>query len=293
MAELGGMYRSELSGVLGGLTRVRAIQLNDAHVFCTPDQVADEVQAALGMIGRAYAALGIRPARYRLSLPGAGGKYVGGPGIWQQAAALLTGVLDDSGVAYEAGEGEAAFYGPKIDVQVTDGAGREDTLSTVQADFYLPERFGLSYIGADGDKHRPVMVHRSIIGSVERAVAHLIEVHGGAFPPWLAPTQLVILPVSGAELPQAAALLEQGTGQGLRAQIAGPEHGSLGSRIRAARLVPYQAVIGAREAAGGQVALRLRDGRRLDPRPAAEVLARIGRLIGARSTDLWDTGATA
>jgi len=293
LAEIGGMYRSELSGVLGGLTRVRAIQLNDAHIFCTLDQVAGEARAALGMIGRAYAALGIRPARYRLSLPGPGGKYVGGGGMWQQAAAMLTGVLDGSGVAYEAAEGEAAFYGPKIDVQVADGAGREDTLSTVQVDLYQPERFGLHYTGPDGAKHRPVMVHRSIVGSVERAVAHLIEVHGGAFPPWLAPTQLVILPVSGAELPRAAALLEQGTGQRLRAVIAGPEHGSLGSRIRAARLVPYQAVIGAREAAGGQVALRLRGGRRLDPRPAAEVLARIGGLIGAHGTELWDTGAAA
>jgi threonyl-tRNA synthetase len=293
LAEIGGMYRSELSGVLGGLTRVRAIQLNDAHIFCTLDQVAGEAGAALGMISRAYAALGIRPARYRLSLPGAGGKYVGGASMWQRAAALLTGVLDDSGVAYEADEGEAAFYGPKIDVQVADGAGREDTLSTVQVDFYQPERFGLSYIGPDRAKHRPVMVHRSIVGSVERAVAHLIEVHGGAFPPWLAPTQLVILPVSGTEMPPAAALREQGTGQGLRAVIAGPEHGSLGSRIRAARLVPYQAVIGAREAAGDRVALRLRDGRRLDALPAAEVLARIGRLIGARSTELWDTDAAA
>src|SRR5215831_412811 len=136
LAELGGQYRAELSGVLGGLTRVRAMQLNDAHIFCTLDQVAGEAGAALAMISRAYAALGIRPARYRLSLPGISGKYVGSTGMWRRAAALLTGVLDDSGVAYEAAEGEAAFYGPKIDVQVIDGAGREDTLSTVQVDLY-------------------------------------------------------------------------------------------------------------------------------------------------------------
>jgi threonyl-tRNA synthetase len=133
-----------------------------------------------------------------------------------------------------------------------------------------------------------VMVHRSIIGSAERAVAHLIERHGGAFPAWLAPIQLAILPVSDAERPQAAALLQQGLDQGLRPQLADPGHGSLGARIRAARLVPYQAVIGAREAADGQVALRLRDGRRLDPRPAADVLTRIGALIGAHSPALWD-----
>jgi threonyl-tRNA synthetase len=288
MAELGGMYRSELSGVLGGLTRVRAIQLNDAHIFCTLDQVADEARAALDLIRRAYRDLDIGPVRYRLSLAGPDGKYVADPGMWQRAAALLTDVLDRSGVEYAAVAGEAAFYGPKIDVQITDSAGREATLSTVQVDFYQPEQFGLDYIGADGAKHRPVMVHRSIIGSAERAVAHLIERHGGAFPAWLAPVQVVILPVTDAERPPAAALAQLSLDQGLRPQVADPAHGSLGARIRAARLVPYQAVIGSREAADGQVALRLRDGRRLEPRPAAEALARIGALIAAHSPVLWD-----
>ncbi|WSG84467.1 threonine--tRNA ligase [Streptomyces sp. NBC_01718] len=288
MAELGGMYRSELSGVLGGLTRVRAIQLNDAHIFCTLDQVADEARAALEMIRSAYEALGIRPARYRLSLPGPGGKYVAAPEKWQRSTALLTEVLDRSGLPYDSAEGEAAFYGPKIDVQVTDGAGRESTLSTVQVDFHQPERFDLHYIGADGAKHRPVMVHRSIIGSVERAVAHLIEQHGGAFPAWLAPTQLAILPISEAELPNAVALAERCADRGLRAEIAGPERGTLGARIREDRLVPYQAVIGAREAVDDHVAVRLRDGRRLDPQPADAFLDRIGALIGAHTTDLWD-----
>ncbi|MFF5130868.1 threonine--tRNA ligase [Streptomyces syringium] len=291
MAELGGMYRSELSGVLGGLTRVRSIQLNDAHIFCTPDQAADEARAALELIREAYATLGIRPTRYRLSLPGAGGKYVAAPAMWRRAADLLTEVLDASGVPYEAAEGEAAFYGPKIDVQITDGAGREFTLSTVQIDFHQPEQFDLHYIGPDGAKHRPVMVHRSVIGSVERAVAHLIELHGGAFPAWLAPTQLVAVPISEAEVPQAAALVQRCVEQGLRAESAGPEHGTLGARIRAARLVPYQAVIGAREAAADQVALRLRDGRRLDAMPVAEALAGIGAVVAARSAELWEVGA--
>ncbi|MFF1272464.1 threonine--tRNA ligase [Streptomyces marokkonensis] len=287
MAELGGMYRSELSGVLGGLTRVRAIQLNDAHVFCTLGQVAEEAQAALEMIRRSYAALGITSTRYRLSLPGSGGKYVAAPEKWQRSTALLTDVLDRSGLPYEAAGGEAAFYGPKIDVQVTDRAGRESTLSTVQVDFHQPEQFDLHYIGADGAKHRPVMIHRSIIGSVERAVAHLIEQHGGAFPAWLAPIQLAVLPVSDTELPDAAALARRCADLGLRAQVAGPDRGSLGARVRQARLIPYQAVIGAREAADGHVALRLRDGRRLAPRPVSDVLTRISALIGAHSTDLW------
>ncbi|MGW2180600.1 threonine--tRNA ligase [Streptomyces sp. NPDC001732] len=287
MAELGGMYRSELSGVLGGLTRVRAIQLNDAHIFCTLDQVAEEARAALEMIRRAYEALGITPARYRLSLPGPGGKCVAAPEKWRRSTDLLIDVLDRSGLPYEAAEGEAAFYGPKIDVQVADGAGRESTLSTVQVDFHQPERFDLHYIGADGARHRPVMVHRSIIGSVERAVAHLVERHGGAFPAWLAPTQLVVLPVSDAELANAAAFARRCVELGLRAEIAAPERGSLGARIREARLVPYQVVIGAREAVDDRVALRLRDGRRLDPQPADDMLARIGALVDAHSTDLW------
>ncbi|MFE9093556.1 threonine--tRNA ligase [Streptomyces sp. NPDC007264] len=288
IAELGGMYRSEPSGVLGGLTRVRAIQLNDAHVFCTLEQAVEEAESALRMIGEAYAALGIRAARHRLSLPGPGGKYVADPGLWRRASAMLREVLDRGGVAYDAVEGEAAFYGPKIDVQIADPAGRESTLSTVQIDFHQPERFGLHYIGADGARHRPVMVHRSVIGSLERAVAHLLEVHGGAFPAWLAPTQVVILPVSDAESEQSVRLARRCTDRGLRARPAAPGEGTLGARVRAARLVPYQMVIGPEEAADDRVALRLRDGRRLAPRPAGEVLGRIEALVARRDTRLWD-----
>ncbi|MFD7921691.1 threonine--tRNA ligase [Streptomyces sp. NPDC059740] len=288
LAELGGMYRSELSGVLAGLTRVRAIQLNDAHLFCTLDQVAGEVQAALALIGRAHRALGLTGARYRLSLPGPGGKYVAAPGKWRRSVALLTEALENSGLRYEAVEGEAAFYGPKIDVQVSDHAGRESTLSTVQVDFHQPERFGLTYTGADGAGHRPVMIHRSVLGSLERAVAHLVEEHGGAFPAWLAPLQLAVLPVSDAQLPSAAAFVDRCLDLGLRAEVRGPERGSLGARVAAARLVPYQAVIGAREAAGDLVALRLRDGRRLAAQPVDEVLTRVCALVGGHSTELWE-----
>jgi len=293
LAELGGQYRSELSGVLGGLTRVRAMQLNDAHIFCAPDQAAAEARAALAMIRQAYAALGIEPARYRLSLagpasPGSSSKYVGDPRIWDQAAAMLAGILDDSGLAWEAGEGEAAFYGPKIDVQMADAAEREATLSTVQVDFYQPAQFGLYYTGADGGRHRPVMVHRSVVGSMERAVAHLIERHGGAFPDWLAPEQLVVLPVSDAQAAAAASVCGHAAGLGLRARVAGPDSGTLNRRIRSARLVPYQAIIGEQEAGAGQVAVRLRDGRRLPPLPADAALAGIAAHVAAHRIDLWD-----
>jgi threonyl-tRNA synthetase len=291
IAELGGMYRSELSGVLGGLTRVRSIQLNDAHIFCTADQVAAEAAAALDLIRQAYRALGIEPVRYRLSLAGPSGKYAGSPQLWDQAAAILTDVLVGAGLDFDAEPGEAAFYGPKIDVQVADSAERETSLSTIQVDFYQPERFGLQYVGPDGGKHRPVMVHHSVIGSAERAVAHLIDVHGGAFPGWLAPVQLAVLPVSEAELPQAEAFARQARARRLRADVARPQDGSLGARIRAGRLVPYQAVIGASEAAAGQVALRIRDGRKLPALAAAETLDRIVALVSEQSTELWAASA--
>lgn len=287
IAELGAMYRSELSGVLGGLTRVRAIQLNDAHIFCTLDQVADEVAAALALICSAYRAMGITAARYRLSLPGASGKYVAAPDMWSRASKLLSEVLDGAGLSYEAVEGEAAFYGPKIDVQVADHAGRESTLSTVQVDFYQPERFDLHYIGPDGGKHRPVMVHRSIIGSVERAVAHLIEQHGGAFPAWLAPVQVAVLPISAAEEAPAAELRDRCVDAGLRARVAGLEAGSLAARVRENRLAPYQFILGPAEIAQAEVSVRLRDGRRLPAQSMGAAVARIRASIERHDTRLW------
>ncbi len=287
LAELGGMYRSEPSGVLGGLTRVRSIQLNDAHVFCAVDSAAEEAAAALELIRDAHRAMGIRPARLRLSLPGAGGKYAGSSVQWDRSAALLREALSASGVSYEAEEGEAAFYGPKIDVQIADAAGRESTLSTVQIDFHQPSRFDLGYVGADGGQHRPVMVHRSIIGSLERAVAQLIEVHGGAFPPWLAPVQVVLVPVGSGQDAAARALAGRALDAGLRVEVAGAEQDSVGARINAARPAPYVGVVGPREAAADEVALRLRDGRRLDPLPAAEAIARLAAHVSTHSADLW------
>jgi threonyl-tRNA synthetase len=173
-------------------------------------------------------------------------------------------------------------------VQIVDAQGREATLSTVQLDFHQPQRFDLHYVGADQARHRPVMVHRSVVGGIERLVAHLVEVHGGAFPTWMAPVQLVALPVSDAELPAAAALVRGCVERGLRAELAAPDRGTLGARVRAARRVPYQAVIGPKEDANGQVAVRLRDGRRLDPLPTGEVIARVAAAAASRTHALWD-----
>ncbi len=286
LAELGGQYRSELSGVLGGLSRVRAMQLNDAHIFCTPEQVAAEAAATLAMIRQAHLALGIEPSRYRLSLASPVAKYVGSPDMWRRATAILQDVLANVGIDYEAEEGEAAFYGPKIDVQVADSAEREASIATIQVDFYQPDRFGLGYIGVDASRHRPVMIHRSVIGTAERMVAHLLEVHGGAFPPWLAPVQLVALPVTDEQAPQAEQLARRAAELGLRAETA--TEGSLASRIREHRLVPYQLVIGKAEAATGQASVRLRDGRRLPPMSVPDALARIDRQAKAHSVNLWD-----
>jgi threonyl-tRNA synthetase len=279
VAEFGGMYRAERSGVLSGLSRVRAISLNDAHNFCSLDQVGDEVRVVLGLMSRVHKALGFAPHGFQLSLrgPRAGGDrrgeqaYLGDPAGWDVAERLLREALVDAGVAFVEVPGEAAFYGPKIDIQILDSAGREWSLATVQVDFHQPVQFGLSYVDAQRQRRRPVMVHRSIVGSLERLFGHLIEVHDGAFPAWYAPVQLMVLPVGEGQAAGAAAFARACVRAGLRAEAS--YDGSLGSRIREARRVPYLAVIGAREAAAGMVSLRLRDGQELRARPEGEALA--------------------
>jgi threonyl-tRNA synthetase len=278
IAELGGMFREEASGVLGGLDRVRAIQLNDAHLFCRPDQVGAEVHAVLDLIDRVHADLGIASSRLRLSLAGDGAKYVADPELWRRSEAALLAVLEERGRPFEAARDEAAFYGPKIDVQVRDSAGRESTLSTVQVDLHMPARFGLEYIGPDGAASRPVMVHRSLLGSHERVVAQLLEVHGAALPAWLAPVQLVVLPVGDEQDGAARAFADAAVEAGLRAESVAADRGTLGARIRGAAAVPVIAVVGAREAAEGTVSLRRRSGERADGLPEVAALAEVLRI---------------
>ncbi len=257
IGEIGGQYRAERSGVLGGLSRVRAISLNDGHVFCTEEQVHGEVVESLRLMRVAHEALGVEPSSFRLSLRGEGGKYVDDPDMWDRASAALRSALEEAGVSYVEAAGEAAFYGPKIDVQLLDHAGRESTLATVQVDYFQPARFDLSYVDAGGERRRPVMVHRSAAGSMERLFAHLIEVHDGAFPAWYAPLQVAVLPVTdgcaGGDFLRACRAADL--------RVEEWHAGSLGARIRqaAARKVPFVAVVGEREAAGGAVSLRPRD----------------------------------
>jgi threonyl-tRNA synthetase len=296
LSELGTMFRSELSGVLGGLSRVRQISLDDAHVFCAPEQAAAEIAAALESVRRCYRLLGIDIAEFRLSRRGEQGKYLGDDSQWQAAEDQLAAALKGLGLDYADAPGEAAFYGPKIDVQVRDPAGREDSLSTVQLDFNQPERFRLAYIGHDGRRHRPVMIHRGVLSSMERLVARLIEQDDGAFPPWLAPVQVLVLPVAGDHERLAASLAGLLRDAGLRADRA-PASATLAARIRRAhdRRVPYLAVIGDSEAAagagpGGRAALRLRDGRQLADVPVGRLIAEITRQVAGRSAELGFTG---
>jgi threonyl-tRNA synthetase len=297
IAEIGGQYRAERSGVLGGLTRVRSIWLNDSHIFCSVAQVGDEVAGILRLMLQAHAALGFSASSYQLSLRGSGGKYAGDEDAWAQAEQMLRDALDAAGadgrsassragIDHSVVEGEAAFYGPKIDVQVIDPAGRESTLATIQIDFHQPAQFDLSYTDPAGNRARPVMVHRSLVGSMERLFAHLIEVHAGAFPVWYSPVHISVAPLGPEQQPAADAFARDAIAAGLRVEV---EHdGSIGARIRSAasRKIPYVAVIGAREAPSGQVALRLRDGRQLPAMPGADAIALVASVAAQRSHDL-------
>jgi threonyl-tRNA synthetase len=283
LAELGAMFRSELSGVLGGLSRVRQINLDDTHVFCAPDQVPGEIARAAASVQRCYQLLGLDVARYRLSRGGAGDGYLGGADLWAAAEHHLADVLRNLGIDYEDAPGEAAFYGPKIDVQVADPSGREETLSTVQLDFNQPERFDLTFTGPDGARHRPVMIHRGVLSAMERLVAFLIERYDGAFPPWLAPVQVLALPVAQEHAGRAGEIAARISAAGLRAECDPPD-ATLGARIRRARerRIPYAAVIGDRELAAGHVALRLRDGRRLDGVAVERLIGEVSGQVAGR-----------
>lgn len=253
--ELGAMFRAERSGVLSGLSRVRQINLDDTHVFCRPDQTADEVAMALRSALRAQHVLGLPVDAVRLSRRGGGGGFLGSDEQWLEAEEALRAaahrVLDDGDLPLVEAEGEAAFYGPKLDLQVRDGRGHDQTIATVQLDFNQPARFDLSYVGADGGRHRPVMIHRGTVGAMERVVAALLERYQGRLPLWLAPVQLCVLPVAPAQDGTARALLDAARAAGIRAVV--DVEGSLGARVRASRgrRDCVMAVVGEREVEAG------------------------------------------
>lgn len=288
LAEFGTVYRWEQSGELGGMTRVRGFTQDDAHIFCTPDQLQHEISGCLGLVRTVLSTLGMEQYRVRLSLRDPGSdKYVGDPANWDKAEAALREAIDTLGVDHEQAEGEAAFYGPKIDFIVRDVIGREWQLGTVQVDYNLPERFDLSYIGADNQPHRPVMIHRAPFGSLERFTGLLIEHFEGKFPLWLAPEQARLLPISDKVSEFAHGALQRLRAAGIRAELDASSD-KVGAKIRNARLdrVPCLLVCGEKEAAVDALAVTrpaLGDQANLGPLPIAEVIDRLRHEITTRA----------
>ena len=282
-AEWGTVYRYERGGVLHGLLRVRGFTQDDAHHFCRPDQMPDEIDFVLNFCLHILRSFGFTDFNAYLSTRPGEGKAVGDPAQWQAAEAALDASLKRSGVPYDIDEGGGAFYGPKIDLKVRDAIGREWQLSTIQFDFNESERFDLTYIGEDGQPHRPYMVHRALLGSMERFFGVLIEHFGGAFPVWLAPVQATLIPIADRHVEyaqQVAARLKQAR---LRASV-DDSTDRMGNKIRKAQeqKIPYMLVVGDKEVQAGAVAVRLRNNQDLGPRPVEEVIAMIQDAVAGR-----------
>jgi threonyl-tRNA synthetase len=277
IAELGTVYRYEKSGEVSGLIRVRAFTINDAHIFCRPDQLNVEFERVIQLILQVYRAFGITDFYFRLSLRDeVSNKWMGDPAIWQRAQDAAREALRASGHPFVEAPGEAAFYGPKLDVQIKDAIGREFSLSTNQIDFLLPERFGLEYVTSEQTMERPVMLHRAPIGSMERFMAYLIEHYGGAFPVWLAPVQVVFIPIADRHLEAVTKLAERFRDRDLRVEVDGKAE-RMQAKIRNAQLqkVPYMAVVGDKELEGGTLNIRRREGGDQVSLPTDQFLAQL------------------
>ena len=284
LAEFGTVYRWEQSGELNGMTRVRGFTQDDAHLFVTEDQMAAEIQGCLDLVKKVFGAFDMKDYRVRLGLrePGSD-KYVGRAEDWDRAEAACRDAAKTLGVPYTEEPGEAAFYGPKIDFVVRDVIGREWQLGTVQVDFQLPERFDLHYTGPDNKPHRPVMIHRAPFGSMERFVGVLIEHFAGAFPLWLAPEQVRILPISDKFAAYADEVVAALRAAGVRA-VVDTSQDKLGAKIRLAQIekVPYMIVVGGKEAESRQVSVRSRKAGDEGSKPLEEFVERIKQEIGER-----------
>ncbi|WP_449130897.1 threonine--tRNA ligase [Staphylococcus epidermidis] len=260
IAELGTMHRYEASGAVSGLQRVRGMTLNDSHIFVRPDQIKEEFKRVVNMIQDVYKDFGFEDYRFRLSYrdPEDKHKYFDDDEMWEKAESMLKEASDELGLTYEEAIGEAAFYGPKLDVQVKTAMGKEETLSTAQLDFLLPERFDLTYIGQDGEQHRPVVLHRGVVSTMERFVAFLTEETKGAFPTWLAPMQVEIIPVNiDLHYDYARLLQDELKSQGVRVEI-DDRNEKMGYKIREAQMkkIPYQIVVGDQEVEHQEVNVR-------------------------------------
>ena len=274
VGELGTVYRNERAGVVHGLLRVRGMTQDDAHIFCRPDQVEDEINGVLDLTFFLMKSFGFD--EYDVMLSTRPDKAVGEAEQWELATASLRNTLEARGIEYGVDEGGGAFYGPKIDIHIRDAIGRLWQCTTVQFDFNLPERFGLTYIGEDGREHRPYMVHRALLGSLERFMGVLIEHYGGAFPTWLSPVQAVVIPIAERHLEYARQVQEQIAGAGIRVET-DDRNERMNAKIRDAQLqkVPYMLVVGDREAEAEAAAVRLRSGENLGAVPVSQVIERI------------------
>lgn len=260
IAELGTMHRYEMSGAVSGLQRVRGMTLNDAHLFVRPDQIKEEFKKVVELILAVYKDFNLDDYEFRLSYrdPQDTEKYFDDDEMWNKAQSMLKEAMDELGLDYYEAEGEAAFYGPKLDVQVKTAIGKQETLSTVQLDFLLPERFDLNYVGEDGKQHRPVVIHRGVVSTMERFVAFLIEEYKGAFPTWLAPVQVQVIPVSNdVHFDYAKSVQEKLQAKGLRVEM-DYRYEKLGYKIRESQMkkIPYMLVLGDKEMADGSVNVR-------------------------------------
>ncbi|PIR20494.1 MAG: threonine--tRNA ligase [Deltaproteobacteria bacterium CG11_big_fil_rev_8_21_14_0_20_47_16] len=274
LAELGTVYRYERSGVLHGLMRVRGFTQDDAHIFCRPDQLETEIKTVLEFVKFMLGSFGFKEFQVYLSTRPE--KFVGSESDWETATNALKDALESTHTAYEVDAGEGVFYGPKIDIKITDVLGRAWQCSTIQVDFNLPVRYNMEYIGSDGAKHRPIMVHRALLGSIERFVGVLIEHYAGAFPTWLAPVQVQMIPIGESEIPMAESLATEWRLAGLRVDVDGRNE-KLGLKIREAQLakIPYMIIIGAKEREAGRVAVRSRQAGDLGQMTASEFLKKI------------------
>ena len=288
IAEMGTVYRYERSGVQHGLLRVRGFTQDDAHLFVRPDQIEAEIGAVWDLVSTLFRTYGFDDVRVELSVrdPETPEKYLGDPNVWDVAEAALTSALDNSGVKYERKEGEAAFYGSKIDFKVVDAIGRLWQLSTIQLDYNLPERFALEYIGEDNRAHRPVMIHRAIYGSLERFMGVLIEHYAGHFPVWLAPVQAKVVPIADRHNEYAVAVADRLRGAGLRVE-ADTRSETMKAKIRDAQnqKIPFMLVVGDREVEEGTLAVRDRKAGDIGAMPVAEFEARATELARTRSRE--------
>lgn len=278
IGELGLMHRYEMSGALTGLHRVRAMTLNDAHIFCRPDQIKDEFARVIRLTQQVYEDFGIKEYRFRLSYrdPADTEKYFPDDEMWEMSQRMLREVVESLGLPFFEAEGEAAFYGPKLDVQIKTALGKEETLSTCQLDFLLPQRFELEYVGDDGQKHRPVVIHRGIISTMERFTAFLLENFAGNLPLWLSPVQAKVIPVSGNFDVYARQVEDKLRAAGIRAE-SDLRNEKLGYKIREAQLekLPYMFIVGENEQSGGTVSVRKRGEGDLGAKALDEVIAEL------------------